>query len=102
MMVLAQRRAHRPRTGKLPLERSASENGDSVAVPQSTGTKGKGLALVVSAVGVVFGDLATSPLYTLQECLSGPHGVTPTHENIYGSVSLVVWSLILVVSVKYI
>jgi len=61
-----------------------------------------GLAAVVAAMGIVFGDIATSPLYTLQECLSGPHGVPPIPANVVGCVSLVVWSLILVVSVKYV
>jgi KUP system potassium uptake protein len=53
-------------------------------------------------MGVVFGDIATSPLYTLQECLSGPHGVAPAPANVLGCVSLIVWSLLLVVTVKYV
>jgi K+ transporter len=40
------------------------------------------LATVVGAMGVVFGDIATSPLYTLQECLAGPHGVAPEPANL--------------------
>ncbi|MFO0614202.1 MAG: KUP/HAK/KT family potassium transporter [Polyangiaceae bacterium] len=58
-----------------------------------------GLALV--ALGVVFGDLGTSPLYTLQECLSGAHGIAPTDANVLGVLSLVFWSLMLVVTLKY-
>jgi KUP system potassium uptake protein len=57
--------------------------------------------LAIAALGVVFGDLGTSPLYTLQECLSGPHGVAPTDANVMGVLSLVFWSLTLVVTVKY-
>jgi KUP system potassium uptake protein len=57
--------------------------------------------LVLGALGVVFGDIGTSPLYTLQECLSGKHGVTPDRENILGVVSLVLWAVTLVVTVKY-
>lgn len=53
-------------------------------------------------MGIVFGDIATSPLYTLQECLSGPHGVAPLPANILGCVSLVVWSLLIVVTLKYV
>jgi KUP system potassium uptake protein len=53
-------------------------------------------------MGIVFGDIATSPLYTLQECLSGPHGVTPQPANILGCISLVVWSLLIVVTLKYV
>jgi KUP system potassium uptake protein len=60
------------------------------------------LTAVIAAMGIVFGDIATSPLYTLQECLSGPHGVTPTPANVLGCVSLVVWSLLLVVTCKYV
>jgi len=59
------------------------------------------VALAVAALGVVFGDLGTSPLYTLQECLSGPHGIPPTNPNILGVLSLIFWSLTLVVTLKY-
>src|SRR5689334_16536822 len=59
-------------------------------------------ALVVAALGVVFGDLGTSPLYTLQECIAGKHGVEPSRENLLGILSQIVWSLIVVVTVKYI
>jgi len=60
------------------------------------------LGAVIAAMGIVFGDIATSPLYTLQECLSGPHGVAPTRANVLGCVSLVIWSLLLVVTGKYV
>src|SRR6185369_8966264 len=55
----------------------------------------------LGAVGVVFGDIGTSPLYTLHECLWSKHGVAPTHENVLGVVSLIVWSITMVVTVKY-
>ena len=58
-------------------------------------------ALVVGALGVVYGDIGTSPLYALRECFSGRHGVHPTPENVLGVVSLVFWALTLIVSVKY-
>lgn len=57
---------------------------------------------MVAATGVVFGDIATSPLYTLQECLAGQHGVEPHAANVLGCVSLIVWSLIIVVTIKYV
>jgi KUP system potassium uptake protein len=57
--------------------------------------------LVVSALGVVFGDLVTSPLYTMRECFYGAYPVPPTRLNILGVASLVVWSLLLVISLKY-
>src|SRR5262249_38877269 len=59
-------------------------------------------AAVIGAMGIVFGDIATSPLYTLQECLASPHGVAPTREHVLGCVSLIVWRLLLVITVKYV
>jgi KUP system potassium uptake protein len=53
-------------------------------------------------MGVVFGDLGTSPLYALQACFNGPSAVTPSRDNVMGAVSLFVWSLVVVVSIKYI
>jgi KUP system potassium uptake protein len=62
-----------------------------------------GLAgLTLTAVGVVYGDIGTSPLYTVRECFFGPHGMAVTHDNVLGVLSLIVWALILVISVKYI
>lgn len=52
-------------------------------------------------MGVVFGDIGTSPLYALRECFSGPHGIAPASANILGVLSLIFWSLLLVISVKY-
>jgi KUP system potassium uptake protein len=57
--------------------------------------------LVVGALGVVYGDIGTSPLYAFRECLVGHHAVTPTHDHVLGVLSLMCWSLIAVVSVKY-
>jgi KUP system potassium uptake protein len=58
--------------------------------------------LSLAALGVVFGDIGTSPLYTLRECTKPEHGVPPTHDNVLGVLSLVFWALTVVVSVKYI
>jgi KUP system potassium uptake protein len=67
-----------------------------------TTPQGRYLAtLSVTALGVVYGDIGTSPLYALRECFFGPHGVAPTPPNVLGVLSLIVWSLVLVVSVKY-
>ncbi|MCY1040487.1 potassium transporter Kup [Corallococcus sp. bb12-1] len=57
--------------------------------------------LALGALGIVYGDIGTSPLYALRECFSGVHGVTPTPANVLGVLSLIVWALIIVVSVKY-
>jgi len=60
------------------------------------------LGLAVVALGVVYGDIGTSPLYALKECFSGFHSIPVTPENVIGVLSLVVWSLNFVVSFKYI
>ena len=59
-------------------------------------------ALAFAALGVVYGDIGTSPLYALKECFNPPHGVAVTRENVLGVLSLVFWSLNFVVSFKYI
>jgi KUP system potassium uptake protein len=58
--------------------------------------------LALGALGVVYGDIGTSPLYALKECVTLPHGVEPVAENIFGLLSLIFWAIVLVVSVKYI
>jgi KUP system potassium uptake protein len=58
-------------------------------------------ALVVGALGVVFGDIGTSPLYALKECFSAEHGIAPTPENVKGILSLITWSMAWVVAWKY-
>jgi KUP system potassium uptake protein len=63
--------------------------------------KEKAGVLVAAALGVVFGDIGTSPLYTLKVCFMGQSSVTPSPQNVLGLVSLIFWSLMLVVSFKY-
>jgi KUP system potassium uptake protein len=64
--------------------------------------RGKYLAfLSLAALGVVYGDIGTSPLYALRECFSGPHAIAATEANIMGVLSLIFWSLVMVISVKY-
>src|SRR4051812_5063810 len=60
-------------------------------------------ALVIGAIGVVFGDIGTSPLYAMKECFSpeNPHHIAATPENVLGVLSLVFWSLTMVIVVKY-
>ena len=53
------------------------------------------------ALGVVYGDIGTSPLYALRECFYGPHAVAPTHDHVLGVLSLVFWALVIVISIKY-
>jgi KUP system potassium uptake protein len=59
-------------------------------------------ALALAALGVVYGDIGTSPLYAVRECFHGPHAVTVTQGNVLGVLSLVLWTLVLVVTVKYV
>lgn len=58
-------------------------------------------ALTVAAAGIVYGDIGTSPLYALDQIFLGHGGVPLTHENVLGGISLVVWTLTLIVAIKY-
>jgi KUP system potassium uptake protein len=53
-------------------------------------------------LGVVYGDIGTSPLYAMRECFFGSHPVPPTHENVLGVLSLIIYALVLVISIKYV
>src|SRR5215212_8518036 len=79
---------------------TATEFDHEVQHPPATG-KRLGL-LTLTALGVVYGDIGTSPLYALRECFKAEYGIAPTHDNIVGVLSLITWSLILVISIKYI
>src|SRR5947199_371444 len=57
--------------------------------------------LALTALGVVYGDIGTSPLYSMRECFHGEHAVPPTAGNVYGVLSLIFWSLVIVVTLKY-
>ncbi len=64
---------------------------------------GKALAaLSLSALGVVYGDIGTSPLYALKECFVGPHAIPLYRENVLGILSLIFWSLNFLISFKYV
>jgi KUP system potassium uptake protein len=64
--------------------------------------KDRTLPLAVGCLGVVFGDIGTSPLYTIRECFHGKHAIDLTPENLFGVMALIFWSLTIVVSVKYV
>jgi KUP system potassium uptake protein len=69
---------------------------------QSSPATGRRLAvLTLGALGVVYGDIGTSPLYALRECFAGTHPLAPTRDNVLGVLSLIFWSLLLIVSLKY-
>jgi KUP system potassium uptake protein len=67
----------------------------------SHGGKAK-TAVVLGAIGVVFGDIGTSPLYTLRTVFAPEHGLDPSREAVFGVVSLIFWAITLIVSVKYV
>src|SRR5437762_11302243 len=62
----------------------------------------RGLVLLcLASLGIVYGDIGTSPLYALRECFYGDHAVPPTHANVLSVLSHILWSLVLIISVKY-
>src|SRR5215470_1301063 len=79
--------AHSPATPAAPVHQAG--HGTSLA------------ALALAALGVVFGDIGTSPLYTLKECLHAAGGAKAGVDDLFGILSLMFWALIMVVTVKY-
>jgi KUP system potassium uptake protein len=64
--------------------------------------RGSRLALLcLASLGIVYGDIGTSPLYAMRECFYGQHSIPPTHANVLGVLSLILWSLVVIISVKY-
>jgi KUP system potassium uptake protein len=59
-------------------------------------------ALALGAVGVVYGDIGTSPLYAVQESFNPVHGIAPQPSNVIGVISVMVWTLVIVVAIKYV
>jgi KUP system potassium uptake protein len=74
----------------------------SASPHQPRAPRGRYLAtLSLLALGVVYGDIGTSPLYAIRECFYGPHAVAPTHAHVLGVLSLIFWALVVVISIKY-
>lgn len=82
---------------RAPEERATATAGH----PSAHGAGDHLLILCLTALGVVYGDIGTSPLYALRECFHGPHAIAATPANILGVLSLVFWSLVIVISGKY-
>jgi KUP system potassium uptake protein len=59
------------------------------------------LLLSLSALGIVYGDIGTSPIYALRECFHGSHPFPPTPDNVLGVLSLIFWALMIIISLKY-
>ena len=75
----------------------------TAAAPEQAAPRRDGLAaLTLGAIGVVYGDIGTSPLYTLKEVFQPATGVALTPANLVGAVSAIFWALMLVVTLKYV
>jgi KUP system potassium uptake protein len=72
----------------------------TISAPE--GTKKSLAAITLTAVGVVYGDIGTSPLYAMRECFFGSHSVPPSEANVLGVLSLIIYALLVVISFKYI
>ncbi len=94
-----------PESAPEPARESAPESAREPAppsvAPPAHGAHGSLPALTLAALGIVFGDIGTSPLYTLNECIHGEHGAGTTAAGVLGVLSLIFWSLTMVVTVKY-
>src|SRR5215469_2291181 len=76
----------------LPGEELAAHHGPKEALPK----------LMIGAIGVVYGDIGTSPLYTMKESFLGPHPLAVDPLHIFGVLSLIFWTLMMIVTVKYV
>ena len=85
-----------------PLSAGHNTQTDSPVSLSSTHDNHKTSSLALAALGIIYGDIGTSPLYTIKECFSGKHGVAVVPANVTGIMSMVFWSLIIVISVKYV
>ena len=66
------------------------------------GDSRKTLLMALGSLGIVYGDIGTSPLYAVKECFHGHHAIALTPANILGVMSLIFWSLTMVVTIKYV
>ncbi|MFZ3237891.1 MAG: potassium transporter Kup [Stellaceae bacterium] len=82
----------------IPAGHAALSEDEERGTPPQTGHAG----LAIAALGVVFGDIGTSPVYTFRECFNPQHGLPLSPENVLGVLSLIVWALIVVVAIKYV
>ncbi|MBK7333983.1 MAG: potassium transporter Kup [Betaproteobacteria bacterium] len=73
-----------------------------MSAPASPGARQPMGMLMLGAIGVVFGDIGTSPLYTMREVFGGHHGLALNHDNVLGLLSVVFWALVIVVTLKYV
>jgi KUP system potassium uptake protein len=75
---------------------------DEQGHPHTATPSGRYLAILsLTALGIVYGDIGTSPLYAMRECFHGPHAIAATPDNIFGVLSLIFWALVIIISIKY-
>jgi KUP system potassium uptake protein len=74
----------------------------SALATDALGNRRRMAPLVLGAIGVVYGDIGTSPLYTLRTAFTGPHGLPLTEANVMGVLSVIFWALVVVVTLKYV
>jgi KUP system potassium uptake protein len=86
--------------GSDAVERVGLEAATAMPSPRQAGNNYL-FKLSLATLGVVYGDIGTSPLYAIRECFHGEYAVAPTHANVLGVLSLTVWSLMAVISIKY-
>src|SRR5688500_8259372 len=78
------------------------ESGSGHIVDTTTPKRKGAAALALSAVGVVFGDIGTSPLYAMKESFHGAHPLVPDEPHVLGVLSLIFWAIMLTVTIKYV
>jgi len=83
------------------MDESAESRLHTLQIPTKDVGEERLLALSLGAIGIVFGDIGTSPLYTLREAFHGPFSIAYSPANVLGVISLIFWSLIVVISLKY-
>ncbi len=86
-----------------PASAPDSPSSDTISETPTHGKSARrNLLLALGALGVVYGDIGTSPLYAVKECFHGLHAIAITHTNILGVMSLIFWSLTMVITIKYV
>ena len=84
---------------------SISPTGEAEPVSQEHGSShaGGSLAkLAIGAIGIVFGDIGTSPIYAFRETFAGQHTLVPDQLHVYGVLSLIFWSMLIIVTLSYV
>ncbi|MEV1320254.1 KUP/HAK/KT family potassium transporter [Micromonospora arborensis] len=94
--------AERPDDERPSPSQQPAQSGEPASRTASSGRRTAGLGLALGALGVVYGDIGTSPLYALKTVFTLDRGLVPTAPDVFGVISLVFWSIILIVSVKYV